>query len=176
MNKLILPNTYIEKIDDPLIYLAGPIMSAPDWQKEAIKILFSKEEDLTVVSPRLGDLTPFTPCIQRGDENRFKGQREWEWHYMDLAAKKGCLLFWLPREESHHCIKPYGEVTRLELGQWMTRYKFDNSLNMCFGGNWRFPGIHLISYDLELHIPDVTVYETLSDTCDEALSICYLDA
>ena len=126
---------------------------------------------MTIASPRMGDLSSLTPYIQWGEEKRFKSQREWEWHYMDLATKEGCLLFWLPREESHHCVKPYGEVTRLELGQWMTRYKYDDSLKMCFGSDWKFPGIHLISYDLGLHIPDVTVHKTLKDTCDEALKL-----
>lgn len=171
MNSLILPNTYIENIDTPLIYLAGPIRSAPDWQGEAIELLFSKKRDLTIASPRMGIEKSLSPYLEWGGENHFSSQREWEWYYMDLASKKGSILFWLPGEEKHHCDKAYAAVTRLELGQWMTRYKFDNSLNMCFGGENVFPEIYITKYDLELHAPDKKVYKTLKETCDEALRL-----
>ena len=170
MNSLILPNTYIENIDTPLIYLAGPIRSAPNWQEDAIELLFSMERDLTIASPRMARMA-IDQYIVCGDENRFKSQREWEWHYMDLASKNGAILFWMPYEYKHHCDKPYGAVTRIELGQWMTRNLFDKSLRVCYGSDGQFPEIYLIKYDLKLHDPDKIIYNTLKDTCDEALRL-----
>jgi hypothetical protein len=51
MGKVIIPKTYIKS---PLIFLAGPIISAPNRQDEAILYLLSKNLDLIIVSPRRG--------------------------------------------------------------------------------------------------------------------------
>ena len=53
MSKLILPKTYISNLDMPLIFLAGPIRGAPNWQDDAIRFLFSQEKNLAIASPRL---------------------------------------------------------------------------------------------------------------------------
>jgi hypothetical protein len=42
MAGVIIPKTYVTMITDPLIFLAGPILGAPNWQDKAIEILFSQ--------------------------------------------------------------------------------------------------------------------------------------
>ncbi len=171
MNKLIIPKTYVKDLDAPLIFLAGPIRSAPNWQDETIKILFSQKSDLIIASPRRGVRNEIAEYIIEGNENYFPRQRAWERHYLKLASKKGAILFWLPGEEKHDCQKVYGAMTRIELGQWMTNYRHDNSVKFCVGSDGKFPEMEIIEYDLSLDSPNKKIFKTLEETCVEALRL-----
>jgi hypothetical protein len=171
MNKLIIPKTYISKLDAPLIFLAGPIRSAPNWQDEAIKILFSQESDLIIASPRRGIRNEISKYVVCGNENYFPRQRAWERYYLDLASKTGAILFWLPRRKNIFTRKVYGAMTRIELGQWMTNYRNDNSVRFCIGTDGKFPEMNTIEYDLSLDAPDKKIFNSLEETCAEALRI-----
>lgn len=164
MAKLISPNESPMVIVPPLIFLAGPIRSAPKWHKEAIEYLVSKEENFTIASPHRpgGKIFP---------SKKFPRQREWERHYLKIAKKDGCVMFWLPGEEEHDCNKVYGAMSRFELGQMFTYFELDNSTNFCIGSDGKFPEIHTIEYDLTLNAPNKKIFSTLEKTCDEALRI-----
>jgi Nucleoside 2-deoxyribosyltransferase like len=171
MRKLIIPKTYVPSVEGPIVFLAGPIRSAPNWQDEAIEFLFSKSSDLTIVSPRRGIRESISGYIAEGDEDYFSRQRLWERHYLNLASKKGAILFWLPYEEKHNCEKSYGAMTRLELGQWMTNYRYDKEVKFCVGTDGNFPEIDTIEVDLGIDAPDKEIKNTLEETCIEALSM-----
>ncbi|MDP2906568.1 MAG: hypothetical protein Q8O03_01365 [Nanoarchaeota archaeon] len=171
MAGVIIPKTYIKVIEFPLIFLAGPIRGAPNWQDEAIKILLSQSPDLIITSPRRGIRDAISNYILQGDDNYFPRQRAWERHYLDIASKKGTILFWLPGEEQHNCEKVYGAITRLELGQWMTNYKHDKSVRFCVGSDGEFPELDTNKYDLSLDAPDKDIKKTLEETCYEAIKI-----
>ena len=171
MNELIIPKTYINTLDAPLIFLAGPIRSAPNWQDEAIEFLFSQEPNLIIASPRRGIRDNISKYIIEGEENYFPRQRAWERHYLELASKKGAILFWLPGEEKHDCNKVYGAMTRVELGEWMTNYRHDNSVKFCVGSDGKFSEIEIIEYDLKLDAPDKKIFNSLEETCIETLRI-----
>ncbi len=38
MAKVIIPKTYVKEVQTSLIFLAGPIRGAPNWQDEAIRL------------------------------------------------------------------------------------------------------------------------------------------
>lgn len=171
MSTLIIPKTYVEKLETPLIFLAGPIRSAPNWQDEAISFLFSQKPNLTIASPRRGIRDKIAPYIANGDENYFPRQRAWERHYLDIASKTGAVLFWLPGEAEHDCKKVYGAMTRLEIGQWMTRYSLDKTVRFCVGSDGTFSELGTIEFDLKLDAPDKNIKHTLEETCVEALSL-----
>ena len=138
--RVILPKTYIENIEMPLIFLAGPIRDAPDWQEKAIDYLVTKDEEIAIVNPRWDAKRKVVEQSMDGIRNHFKRQREWERHYLDLGYEKGAVLFWLAEAP--------GYMTRLELGQAMTRYKFRKPTNFCVGGENTFNDIETIEYDL----------------------------
>lgn len=171
MIKIIIPNTYIKEITSPLIFLAGPIRGAPNWQNEAIDILSSQNTNLIIASPRKEIENEFTKHVLSGDETYFSRQRAWERHYLDIASRKGAILFWLPEEVEHNCAKAYGATTRLELGQLMTMYKHDKSIRFCIGSDGRFSELSTIEYDLSLDAPDKDIKKTLKETCLEALRL-----
>ena len=170
MKKLIIPKSYV-LVETPLIFLAGPIRSAPNWQDVAIKLLFSQKPDLTIVSPRRGIREDITKYLVKGDGNFFPRQRAWERHYLDIASKTGAILFWLPGEEEHKCEKVYGAMTRVEIGQWMTNYRHDNSVKFCVGSDGNFPELNTIEYDLSIDAPNKKVHDSLESTCNEALQL-----
>jgi len=171
MSQLIIPKTYVKNLDAQLIFLAGPIRSAPNWQDEAIEFLFSQGKNLIIASPRRGIRNKISEYIIEGDENYFPRQRAWERHYLELASKKGAILFWLPGEEKHDCQKVYGAMTRIELGQWMTNYRNNNSVKFCVGTDGKFPEMEIIEYDLSLDAPDKKIFNSLEETCTEALKL-----
>ncbi len=171
MNNVIIPKTYVKDLDKPLIFLAGPIRGAPLWQDEAIKYLLSKNSNIIIASPRREARDSFVDSIIKGDETFFERQRAWERHYLDIASKSGVILFWLPQETQHDCKKSYGAMTRLELGQWITRYNLDNSIRFCIGSDGKFSELNTIAYDLKLDAPYKEIFSTLKETCDEALRL-----
>lgn len=174
MGNVIIPKTYVSEVITPLIFLAGPIQSAPLWQDEAISYLLAENSELSIVSPRRGVREKIAPYIIYGDEQYFPRQRAWERHYLEIASKTGAIMFWLPAEEIHNCQKSYGAMTRLELGQWMTRYQRDQSVRFCIGSDGRFPELHTIEYDLKTDAPDKVIKNSLEETCREALRLATL--
>ena len=173
MSKLIIPKTYVQKLQAPLIFLAGPIRSAPNWQDEAIDILFSQGSNLIIASPRRGVRDKIAQYIATGDESYFPRQRAWERHYLDIASKTGAILFWLPDEAEHDCQKVYGAMTRVEIGQWMTNYKYNNSVRFCVGSDDKFSELDTIDFDLKLDAPNKEIKQTLEETCIEAVRLAY---
>lgn len=171
MRGIILPNVYLEKIESPLIFLAGPIGSAPEWQDEATRIIFSKEEDMIIINPRRYVEKDLEKYLIKNDNAPFPRQRAMERHYLDLASKKGAIMFWLPGEEKHKCEKVYGAMTRYEIAQWSTRYHFNNSLKITIGTDGKFSEFHTIAYDLELDAPQIKINKTLEETCNQAIKL-----
>jgi len=171
MSKLILPKTFVKDLNEPVIFLASPILSAPNWQDKAIMILFELESNLIIVSPKRGSSPEIEKYIVSGDTSYFPRQRAWERHYLDVASKKGCILFWLPGEEQHNCQKVFGAMTRVEIGQWMTHYNLDNKVRFCIGTDGKFPEVNTIEFDLKLDAPDKIIHKTLEETCLNALKI-----
>ena len=171
---MIIPKTYIAEISQPLIFLAGPIRGAPNWQDDAACFILSKNPDILVASPRRGFRDRIAGYIIEGEQNYFPRQRAWERHYLDLASKKekkGAIMFWLPEEVEHSCGKAYGAMTRVEIGQCMTRYAYDKSVRFCVGSDGRFSELDTIAYDLSIDAPDKDIKKTLEEACNEALRI-----
>lgn len=72
MSGVIIPNRYV-KVVDPLIFLAGPIRGAPNWQDEAIFIL-TRSPQITIASPRRGIRDKIAKYVLTGDELILKGK------------------------------------------------------------------------------------------------------
>ena len=62
-------------------------------------------------------------------------------------------------------------MTRFELGQAFTSYRIDRSLRFCFGTDGKFPEIHTIKYDLSQDASDKILFESLEETCLEAIRL-----
>lgn len=64
-------------------------------------------------------------------------------------------------------------MTRLEIGQFMTRYKYDKSTRFVVGSDDKFSEINTIKFDLSLDAPEKKINKTLEDTCKEALELAF---
>lgn len=51
MTRVLLPTTIVET-EGPVVFLAGPIQGAPDWQAAAIEWFATHNSALCVASPR----------------------------------------------------------------------------------------------------------------------------
>ena len=174
MGQVIIPKVYVkdEDISYPLIFLMGPIRSAPKWHDEAISILFDKRDNITIASPHREVSFEVKKYMNfQGDTSFFPRQRAWERHYLKIASKNGCILCWLPGEDKHDCSKSYGVMTRIELGQIMRDCKYNPSTKFCVGTDGKFSEFHTILYDLEQDIPDIKICNSLEETCALALQI-----
>jgi hypothetical protein len=166
---LIEPNDFHRVSGSPVIFLAGPIHGAPRWQEAAFRMIAERAPDVLVASPRRmrsPELYRYrlTPGVER-----FHRQRAWERHYMEMAATRGAILFWLPGALHTTEEMVYGATTRYELGLWTARAHADSSLGLEIGSDGEFPTIHTIAYDLEMELPERKLHATLGQTIDAAV-------
>lgn len=158
--KLILPPEIIE-VDAPLIFLAGPIQGAKKWQEEAIKLIWDKNPEINIVSPRREYLNK---------EFVFEKQVDWETHYLRETSKKGVILFWLAKEAEHNCERAYAQTSRFELAEWKIRHERDG-IKLVIGIEEGFTGARYIQRRLPQDCPDVPILDSLEQTCNMAVKL-----
>lgn len=146
-----------------MIFLAGPISNAPLWQDEAINIIRKIDKNIYIASPHKRDNN-----ISESDVI-FNKQLEWERHYLEIASKRGAILFWLPVARQHDCNMTYARDTRGELGEWRGRMAYDEDINVVIGGEEKFDGIDIIKRNFLAIMPNMKFYSTLEETCMQAL-------
>lgn len=159
----------------PVLFLAGPIRNAPKWQEQAIEILLRKNPDIFVAAPlrTVSDhLKSFIEIDQESYET-FERQRAWEQHYLYSAARNGCIVFWLPKEDSlkEYADKVYAHITMLELGEWIERVKQDPNIHLVVGTDGQFPEWRTIEFEIKAEIPKTIIYHSLEETIDAALNL-----
>jgi hypothetical protein len=82
---IVQPPEIIDTPDD-IIFLAGPIQGAPDWQTKAAHIIHDIDKSVVVASPRK-DYAP--------GEFVYEKQVDWETHFLRRAGRTGVVAFWL---------------------------------------------------------------------------------
>lgn len=140
--------------DRKIFFLAGPIAGGDNWQRDAADFLWNQYPGCIVADPsyKESNTQPKSTVTVCGhiDHTSFLQQAEWESYAMNLAARKGTLFFWLPREST---INPrprehgvYAQDTRVEIGIWIERYKNNPNLSIQIGGDAWFDGLQFIYY------------------------------
>ncbi|MFA5870402.1 MAG: hypothetical protein WC842_00730 [Candidatus Paceibacterota bacterium] len=164
--------------DRKVFFLAGPIRGGGGWQMEAAESLWANHPGCIVADPSRWDVAE---KMAKNDEERKKitehrknsfgikddvlypHQAGWESDHMEVASKKGMLIFWLEKESKTEA-RPQGEGvyaqdTRVEIGMWLERIKNNPNLNVKIGGHWEidekeketknsFGGMNFITYYL----------------------------
>ncbi len=159
MGKTIVVPSF-EPVVGPLIFLAGPIQSATDWQARADALLRSWSADINVANPR-------SPPPWHGDYDR---QTAWEHRYLERARTCGCVLFWLAKEDSHDCSRAYAQTTRFELG-WHFWCHVRDGAPLAVGIEPGFSNERYIRLTLGMYAPDIAVRSTLEETCLDAIRL-----
>jgi len=164
--KTIIAPEYTD-VEGPLIFLAGPIMGAYNWQKEAIAIIQKNAPEINIASPRR-DLAK--DCMPDGDfsEEIYNEQVDWETHYLQRAGKDGMVLFWLAKEFKHACERAYAQTTRAELFEWKVYHQVYGA-KLAVGIEEGFTGARYIKRRFSQDCPDIPVCNSLEETCMKAI-------
>ncbi len=165
----------------PVLFLAGPIRNAPKWQEEAIKyiidwelIRFNVPINIFVASPTRTLSPKLMALCEKDDDNyeEFSRQRAWEQYYLNEAAERGCIVFWLPKEAEikDDENKVYAHITMMELGEWIARKTPDT--NIVIGTDGEFPEWSTIKYEIESeHDIAIPICYSLEETITKALTL-----
>lgn len=172
--KFITPPTYL-KIGGPtwpadqMIFLAGPIQGAPDWQAEAVQIICSLDDDVHIASPRRPG--GFVELDLAGKLEQWA----WERHHLLYVVKHGVTLFWCANEAEHSCERGYAQTTRYELGKQLMRHFFMGA-RMVVGFDSKFSGQTYLKDDIlnEARLAgaeQLQICTSLRETCEKAVEL-----
>lgn len=122
--------TSTEKIqqDVPVVFLAGPVQGAPDWQSDIAAALNNFHPELVAASPRVP--SKLDAAFVYGE------QVAWEKHYLKRAAKNGCIVFWWCAQDPSLPYEPgraYAQTTRFEFGRAIGWKDYDASVGIVCG-------------------------------------------
>jgi len=169
--KIILPVNY-PKHEGNIIFLAGPVMSAPRWQNESIKRIKKLDSDVNIACPSyeiedeyIGDNFLGFDELPLNYDNCWP-EVDWQMHYLEEAFTKGCLLFWLAREINHQCSYPYAQGTRSELFS-----KLNSEGNLVLGIEDGFSGDKYTRYYFNKKRSETPIFSTLKETCQAAVDL-----
>jgi hypothetical protein len=157
---ILLPPDHVP-IDGPLVFLAGPITGAIDWQAEGIRLL-------GVMAPRLHIANPRRE-YQPGTYDS-AAQIDWESHHLRRAGLEGVILFWLARESHAVPGRAYAQTTRFELAEWKVRHERDGA-RLVVGIEDGFSGARYIRHRLGRDCPGIPLCESLEQTCSKAVEL-----
>lgn len=167
MTHIITPPdySYREREAEPIIFLAGPIQSAQDWQRDATEIIHASRPDIWVANPRRQER-------MKGDFGweKYVEQVDWEHEHLEHACQYGVVLFWLANESEHDCSRAYAQTTRWEAGEHMAYAKM-SGVRLVIGIDDAFTGAKYVRYTCGVKTPDVPILESLEDTCRKAVTL-----
>ncbi|MBW2981718.1 nucleoside 2-deoxyribosyltransferase domain-containing protein [Candidatus Woesearchaeota archaeon] len=154
-------------VQGPLVFLAGPIQGAEDWQSKAIDILRENAPDLHIASPR------WNKVYKEGEftQKMYEEQVDWETHYLQRAAGNGGIMFWLAKEKEHFCHRAYAQTSRVEYGEWINELKHKPAINIMMGIEKGYTGEKYIRYRFEERLGKIC--SSLEETCLRAVKEIY---
>lgn len=167
MPRLVITAPQLDRIanlDGSLIYLAGPIQGAVDWQADAIAALGDLAPDVHVASAR-------GPNFKGGVDKHLV----WEQACIERAARDGAILFWCAREVSHRCNRTYAAQMRFELGEWAVKSSLGLA-RVVVGFERGFTGGPYLQRRFATNYPHVPVCRGLRQTCAAAAELVRADA
>ena len=150
MSKIYNPPKII-KLDN-LLFLAGAIQGAEDWQSKVINYL--KNYDISIASPRRKYI-----C----DNFDYNKQVEWETYYLNVS---NIILFWLPKEIEHIEGRSFAQTTRFELGEWLAKSLYIPNKQIIVGIDSSFKGSRYIKKRIQNNYKNVPIFTKLKDCCD----------
>lgn len=134
-----------------VIFLAGPIQSAPEWHLDAIKLL--KDNDIVIACPKVSTY----PVDWSWDK-----QYDWETKYLKMASENGVILFNLTNAIENNPNRSYAQTTRFELAEWYSKKLHNSNINIVVAIEEGFHGSRYIKKKCEDFIP---VFNSLEEAC-----------
>lgn len=150
------------------------MLGGGDWQYDCCLGIHKRVEHFYAAIPtRYKDGHALLPFKESGDERAFDRQLSWERHYLQVAAHRGCLIFWLrcesktnPRNDG----KSYAMDARGELGEWRGQMMGNPNLHVVVGAEKDFPGLSQIERNFKIALgSEFPIYPTLDETIEAAI-------
>ena len=142
-------------VHGPLVYLAGPVEGAPDWQQEALVRLADLDPSLNVANPRR--------TLAPGEELASE-QIDWEMGYLRRAEQHGAVLFWMAAEGERVPWRPYAQIARAQLFEYKARHELAGA-RVVLGIEENFSGGAYIRRRFEQEAVGVPLFRTLEECC-----------
>ncbi|MCU0447764.1 MAG: nucleoside 2-deoxyribosyltransferase domain-containing protein [Microscillaceae bacterium] len=157
---VLLPPDY-QAFTGKLVFLAGPIQGAPDWQADAIKVLQNLAPTLNIASPRK---------VYLDKTFQYAQQVDWETYHLRKAAETGAIMFWLAQEAQHFPERAYAQTSRFELGEWKAKSEAGDC-QLIIGIEKGFSNERYIRHRLAQDCPQVPICDSLVATCEATLRL-----
>lgn len=149
-----------EATNTPIIFLAGPIQGAENWQLEAARLIHAQNPEVIIASPRRQ--------IMPDPTFNYDEQVKWESEYLRRAGESGVILFWLAKEKEKIEGRQYAQTTRHEIAEWMVKHQIFGS-KITVGIEEGFVGDRYIRHRLASDCPDITIHNNLSELCQDSV-------
>jgi hypothetical protein len=159
--RILLQPPEIAKTTEPVIFLAGPIQGAPDWQSEATKMIHDIDPNIVVASPRKD---------YAEGEFVYEKQVDWETHFLRAAGNSGVVAFWLAAQAVETPGRAYAQTTRFELAEWKMKHQYENA-KLAVGIEEGFGNARYIRRRFAQDAPNVAIVDTLEDMVQNAVSL-----
>lgn len=148
-------------VDGPLVFLAGPIDGAPNWQAEALGRLAELAPELAVANPR----REFAPGEELASE-----QIDWETGYLRRAGEQGAILFWMAAEIKRVPWRAYAQIARAQLFEAKARHELAG-VHLVLGIEENFAGGSYIRRRFETESVGVPIFRTLAECCEAVVHV-----
>lgn len=151
----------IVEVEGPVIFLAGPIQGAPDWQQDAVAQIHELDPSVIIASP-CRDYPEGTFVYEK--------QVDWETHFLRKAGSLGVIGFWLAKQITQTPGRAYAQTSRFELAEWKMRHEYE-SIKLTIGIEEGFGNARYIRRRLSQDCPDVKIADNLSEMCRNAVDL-----
>lgn len=159
--RVVLQPPEIIETDSPVIFLAGPIQGAPDWQTPAASLIHDIDPTITVASPR-----------KNYPEGTFVYERQvdWETHFLRTAGRTGVIAFWLAAQTEETPGRAYAQTTRFELAEWKMRHEYEGA-KLTIGIEEGFGNARYIRRRFSQDAPNVPITNSLKEMVQRAVEL-----
>ncbi|HEU5004505.1 MAG TPA: hypothetical protein VFT49_00250 [Candidatus Saccharimonadales bacterium] len=159
--RLVLQPPEIIKVEGLLIFLAGPIQGASNWQPVAAGKIHGIDPSIAVASPRR-DYPEGTFVYEK--------QVDWETYYLRRAGRLGVVSFWLAAQAEETPGRAYAQTTRFELAEWKMKHEHEGA-KITIGIEEGFGNARYIRRRFEQDCPEVKIADTLEEMCQNAVDL-----
>lgn len=172
--RLVIRPPEIIEFESPVIFLAGPIQGAPNWQDEAIVHLNKIDSELDLPQYLYRAKSDFVIACPRKDypEGTFvyENQVDWETHYLKKAGELGVVSFWLAAQSIETPGRSYAQTSRFELAEWKKEHQFNNA-KIVIGIESGFGNERYIRRRFNQDCPEVDIVDDLEELCLESIKL-----
>jgi hypothetical protein len=128
VKRFLQPPQRQELPEMPLVFLAGPIQGAPNWQSVLGKQLLVHNKNVLVASPRRAGV----------DKKDFvyAEQKAWELDHLRRATKFGVAAFWFAAQDPelpYEAGRAYAQTSRIEIGKVLGWKDFEPQIQVVVG-------------------------------------------